>query len=123
MSTPILLIDDSPTMVMSLTRILQKAGYEVTSAVNGQEALDKLKAGLKPKLILTDLNMPVLDGLSFIREARKGGSTRFTPIVVLTTESGPAKEGEARQAGASGWLTKPAQPDELLGTLRRLVPA
>lgn len=123
MSSTILVLDDSPTMVMSLSRILQKSGYAVVTAANGKDGLDKLKSGTRPNLILTDLNMPVMDGLTFIREARKNSSTRFTPIVVLTTESMPGKRDEARSAGASGWLTKPTPPDELLATLKQLLPS
>jgi two-component system chemotaxis response regulator CheY len=119
----ILVLDDSPTMVMSLSRILKNAGYEVETAANGRDGMTKLSSGLKPALILTDLNMPQMDGISFIREARKTAATRFTPIVVLTTESGSTKRDEARAAGASGWLTKPTEPNELLSTLKQLLPA
>lgn len=118
----ILVLDDSPTMVMSLSRILSKSGYTVETAANGKDGMDKLRAGMKPALILTDLNMPVMDGLSFIKEVRRFAATRFTPIVVLTTESVTGKRDEARSAGASGWLTKPTQPDELIATLKQLMP-
>ena len=118
----ILVLDDSATMVMSLSRILKNAGYEVETAGNGKEGMTKLAAGLKPSLILTDLNMPQMDGIAFIKEARKNASTRFTPIIVLTTESGGQKRDEARVAGASAWLTKPTEPNELLSTLKQLLP-
>jgi FOG: CheY-like receiver len=119
----ILVLDDSPTMVMSLSRILSKSGYAVETAANGKEGMDKLRAGMKPNLILTDLNMPVMDGITFIKEVRKHIPTRFTPIVVLTTESVVGRQTEARSAGASGWLTKPTQPDELIKTMKQLLPA
>jgi two-component system chemotaxis response regulator CheY len=119
----ILVLDDSATMVMSLSRILKTAGYDVETASNGKEGMAKLTGGLKPSVILTDLNMPQMDGIAFIKEARKSASTRFTPIIVLTTESGTQKRDEARAAGASGWLTKPTQPNELLTTLKQLLPA
>ncbi|HEY0836973.1 MAG TPA: response regulator [Azospirillum sp.] len=119
----ILVLDDSPTMVMSLSRILSKSGYTVETAANGKDGMDKLRAGMKPNLILTDLNMPVMDGIAFIKEARRHTATRFTPIVVLTTESVAGKRDEARTAGASGWLTKPTQPEELIATLKQLLPA
>jgi two-component system chemotaxis response regulator CheY len=119
----ILVLDDSATMVMSLSRILRNAGYAVETATDGQEGMTKIAAGLKPTLILTDLNMPRMDGIAFIREARRAVATRFTPIVVLTTESGAGKRDEARVAGASGWLTKPTEPSELLSTLKQLLPA
>ena len=119
----ILILDDSATMVMSLSRILKNAGYVVETATNGKEGMTKLAAGLKPCVILTDLNMPQMDGIAFIKEARRAAATRFTPIIVLTTESGASKRDEARAAGASGWLTKPTEPNELLSTLKQLLPA
>jgi two-component system chemotaxis response regulator CheY len=122
MST-ILVLDDSPTMVMSLSRVLKNAGYAIETGANGTEGLAKLAGGLKPSVILTDLNMPGMDGIAFIKEARKNAATRFTPIIVLTTESGAHKRDEARAAGASGWLTKPTEPDELLATLKQLLPS
>ncbi len=118
----ILVLDDSPTMVMSLSRILKNAGYEVETAANGKEGMTKLASGLKPSLILTDLNMPQMDGVAFIKEARKSPATRFTPIIVLTTESSGPKREEARVAGASAWLTKPTEPNTLLSTLKQLLP-
>jgi two-component system, chemotaxis family, chemotaxis protein CheY len=101
----ILVLDDSATMVMSLSHILKGAGYDVETGMNGREGIIKLNDGVKPNVILTDLNMPELDGIGFIKEARKIASTRFTPIIVLTTESGGRKRDEARAAGASGWRT------------------
>jgi len=118
----VLVLDDSPTMVMSLSNTLKGAGYDVESAVNGRDGINKLSAGVKPALILTDLNMPELDGIGFIKEARKITSTRFTPIIVLTTEAGGRKRDEARAAGASGWLTKPAEPNQLLSVVKQLCP-
>ena len=119
----ILVLDDSPTMVMSLSRILKKAGYDVETAVDGRDGMTKLAGGMKPSLILTDINMPQMDGIAFIKEARKAASTRFTPIIVLTTESGGQKRDEARAAGASAWLTKPTEPNELLTALKQLLPS
>jgi two-component system, chemotaxis family, chemotaxis protein CheY len=118
----ILVLDDSATIIMSLSRILKNAGYQVETAVNGKEGMTKLAGGLKPNVILTDINMPQMDGITFIKEARKAASTRFTPIVVLTTESGTQKRDEARAAGASAWLTKPTEPDELILALKQLLP-
>src|ERR1035437_10589215 len=118
----ILVLDDSATMVMSLSRVLKSAGYEVETASNGKEGMAKLAGVLKPSVILTDINMPQMDGIAFIKEARKSASTRFTPIIVLTTESGGQKRDEARAAGASAWLTKPTEPNELLSALKQLLP-
>jgi two-component system chemotaxis response regulator CheY len=94
----------------------------VETAANGQEGLGKLAAGLKPNLILTDLNMPQMDGLAFIKEARKSPAARFIPILVLTTESSAEKKGEVRAAGASGWLSKPTEPNVLISALKKLLP-
>jgi two-component system chemotaxis response regulator CheY len=118
----ILVLDDSPTMVMSLSQTLKSAGYEVESGANGREGIVKLMSGLKPAIVLTDLNMPELDGISFIKEARKIPAMRATPIIVLTTEASGRKRDEARAAGASGWLTKPAEPNQLLAVVKQLCP-
>jgi two-component system chemotaxis response regulator CheY len=122
MST-ILVLDDSVTMVMSLSRILKNAGYGVESAANGKEGMAKISAGLAPSLILTDLNMPEMDGLAFIKAARQNAATKFTPIIVLTTDAGTQKRDLVRAAGASGWLTKPTEPAQLLAALKQLMPA
>ena len=118
----ILLVDDSTTMVMSLSRVLETAGYVVTSASSGRLALEKLAAGSKPGIILTDLNMPEMDGITFIKEVRQMPGGRFVPIIVITTETRAGKRDEARQAGASAWLSKPAAPGELLAALKQLAP-
>jgi two-component system chemotaxis response regulator CheY len=117
----IMLVDDSPTILMSISSILVKAGMTVETCKDGKEALDRLNGGCKPRLIITDVNMPRLDGLTFIRQARQAGH-RFVPILVLTTESEQAKRAEAKAAGATGWLVKPVDPDSLLSVIRRVVP-
>ncbi|NKE46304.1 response regulator [Roseomonas frigidaquae] len=119
----VLVLDDSATMVMSLSRILKNAGHTVDTGADGREGVAKLTGGLKPAIILTDLNMPNMDGIAFIKEARRNAATRFTPIVVLTTESSAGKREEARAAGASAWLIKPTEPNALLSTLKQLLPA
>jgi len=116
-----LLVDDSTTLLMSIEGVLRKAGWEVHTATGGQEALAKL-GSLKPDLIITDLNMPGMDGIALIREIRKRPQTRFTPILMLTTESLQAKRQEAKAAGATGWLVKPVQANALLDVVRRVVP-
>jgi two-component system, chemotaxis family, chemotaxis protein CheY len=118
----ILILDDSPVMVMNLAQILAKAGYEVTTAGNGKEGITELTNGLKPTVILTDINMPEMDGIEFIKEARKASATKFTPIIVLSGDADGRKRDEARAAGASGWLTKPPQPNQLLYVVKQLVP-
>lgn len=119
--TTILLVDDSPTILMSVSMILVKAGMTVETAKDGLEALEKLKKGLKPNLIISDVNMPRLDGVSFVQEARRNGH-RFVPILMLTTESEQSKRAEAKAAGATGWLVKPVAADKLLGVIRQVVP-
>ena len=118
----ILLIDDSRTILMSISAVLTKSGYTVETAPDGTDALAKVKAGLRPAVILTDLNMPKMDGITFIREARKGPGGRFTPILMLTTESQQTKRAEAKTAGASGWIVKPVQPNDLLAVLTQVLP-
>jgi two-component system chemotaxis response regulator CheY len=121
--TMILILDDSATMIMNLSGILTKAGYEVATAANGKEGIEQLSGGLKPSVILTDLNMPEMDGIQFIKEARKAAATKFTPIIVLSGDSDGRKRDDARSAGASGWLTKPPQPAQLLYVVKQLVAA
>ncbi|GAA2624601.1 response regulator [Dactylosporangium fulvum] len=120
--TTVMLVDDSATILMSLKSILTKAGYAVETAGHGREALDKLGGGLRPNLIISDVNMPHMDGISFTREARKSAGMRFTPILMLTTESEQTKRAEAKTAGATGWLVKPVAPDQLLGVIKQVLP-
>ena len=114
----ILLVDDSATVLLSTSSILAKAGYEVSKAASGAEALKLLQGGLVPNLVITDLNMPGMNGIEFIRSLRGLPAHKFVPILFLTTESQQAKRAEAKAAGASGWLVKPVTADELLSTIR-----
>lgn len=114
----ILLVDDSATILMSMSAILSKSGYKPEKAANAEEGLARLKAGLKPDLLITDLNMPGMNGIEFIKEVRKLPTLRFMPILFLTTESQQEKRNEAKAAGASGWLVKPAQTEQLLNTIK-----
>ncbi|MCI4412201.1 MAG: response regulator [Thiotrichales bacterium] len=115
----ILLVDDSATMLMSMSGILKQAGYTVLTANSGDAALNTLKTN-KPNLVITDLNMPGMNGIEFIKAAKSNASMRFTPFVMLTTESGASKKDEARAAGAAGWLTKPVVPAQLLQVVKQL---
>jgi two-component system chemotaxis response regulator CheY len=117
----IFLVDDSTTVLLSTGSILTKAGYQVEKASSGDEALGKLKGGLKPDLMITDLNMPGMNGIDLIKSVRQLPNFRFMPILFLTTESQQAKRMEAKAAGASGWLVKPATADELLNTIKLVV--
>lgn len=117
----ILLVDDSATILMSISSILSKAGYAVEKASNAAEGLKVFATGKKIDLLITDLNMPGMNGIEFIREVRKLPSYKFMPILFLTTESQQDKRMEAKAAGASGWLVKPATADELLNTIKLVI--
>ncbi len=117
----IMLVDDSTTLLMSMKVILEKAGYAVETATGGDLALGKLKT-MKPNLLITDLNMPGMDGITLIREVKKLPTCRFMPVLVMTTESQQSKRDEARGAGATGWLVKPVKPEELQAVLKKLLP-
>jgi len=117
MST-IMLVDDSATILLSISNILTKAGYTVEKAANAAEGLGKFKSGVKIDLLITDLNMPGMNGIEFIKEVRTLPNYKFMPILFLTTESQQAKRMEAKAAGASGWLVKPATADELINTIK-----
>jgi two-component system chemotaxis response regulator CheY len=114
----ILLVDDSATILLSITNILTKAGYAVEKAANAELGLAKFKGGTKIDLLISDLNMPGMNGIDFIKEVRKLPGYKFMPILFLTTESQQAKRAEAKAAGASGWLVKPATADDLLNTIK-----
>jgi len=118
--TTIFLVDDSATILMSLKATLEIAGFKVETAGDGEQALAKIKSGLKPDLIVTDINMPKMDGIELIRQVRK--LLRFTPILTLTTESQQAKRDEAKKLGASGWMVKPVSGTDLLKVIRQVLP-
>jgi len=113
-----MLVDDSATILLSISSILGKAGYAVEKAANAELALNKFNAGVKVDLLITDLNMPGMNGIELIREVRKLPAYKFVPILFLTTESQQARKMEAKAAGASGWIVKPATADELLNTIK-----
>ena len=120
MST-IMLVDDSATILLSISNILTKAGYTVEKASNAADGLAKFKTGVKVDLLITDLNMPGMNGIEFIKAVRTLPNYKFMPSRCLTTESQQAKRLEAKAAGASGWLVKPATADELLGTIKLVI--
>jgi two-component system chemotaxis response regulator CheY len=122
MAITILIVDDSATMIMSLKSALSIGGFQVETANNGQAALDKLKAGLKPDLILTDINMPVMGGLELIRNVRTLPGCRFFPILTLTTESEASKRTEGKRLGATGWLVKPIAGNDLIKVIKQVLP-
>ncbi|ACR32310.1 response regulator [Burkholderia glumae] len=123
MSKSILLVDDSVTMLMSLRGSLEMAGgLSVETASDGVQALKRLRSGPRPDLIITDINMPNMDGLELIRQARQLPGLRFTPLLVLTTESQQARRDEAKALGATGWLVKPVATAALLQVIKQVLP-
>lgn len=121
MTTRILTVDDSRTMRDMVTFTLRGAGYEVLEAVDGSNALAVLAQG-KVDCIITDLNMPVMDGLQLIARVRADPRHKTTPILMLTTEADGAKKAAGREAGATGWLVKPFDPEKLIQTVRKVCP-
>ena len=109
MARKILIVDDSLTMLMSLKTTLSMNGFDVETANNGKAALEKLKNGVKPNLIITDINMPEMGGLELIGKIRALPGFRFTPILTLTTESEITKRDEGKRQGATGWLASQTQ--------------
>lgn len=118
--TSILAVDDSPSMRQMVSHTLESAGYEVFMACDGVEAL-KIAADTCVNLVLTDVNMPNMDGITLVRELRKLASYKYKPILVLTTESSTEKKMEGKAAGATGWIVKPFDPARLLSTLRKVL--
>ncbi|MAY41232.1 MULTISPECIES: response regulator [unclassified Neptuniibacter] len=116
----ILVVDDSASLRNMVTFTLKQEGYQVVEATNGQEALGKAKTA-RFDLVLTDVNMPIMDGITLCAELRKLPAFKFTPILVLTTESSPEMKQRGKGAGATGWLVKPFNPEKLLSTIKRVV--
>jgi two-component system chemotaxis response regulator CheY len=121
MSKRVLTVDDSKTMLQMLQFALKQGGYDVIQGENGQEGLDLLDAN-EVDVIITDINMPVMDGITFIKELRKKPQNKATPVLILTTESSQAKKQEGRAAGATGWIVKPFDPGKLLEVIRKVSP-
>ncbi len=122
MSTRILAIDDSRTIRNLLTMTLEKAGFEVTTAVDGVDGVSKFQED-HADLVITDVNMPNKDGFGVIEDIRGGDVNRGVPVLVLTTESGAALKERARKAGATGWIVKPFDDEALVSVIRRLTGA
>jgi two-component system chemotaxis response regulator CheY len=121
MAKKILVVDDSETVRQVLQLTLSNAGFSVIEAIDGFDALDKLAATKPVDMVITDLNMPKIDGLQLIKKIREEGQYRFTPIVMLTTESSEEKKREGREAGASGWIVKPFKPEQLLKVVKMVL--
>ncbi len=120
MPKTIMIVDDSASLRQVVKMTLKKAGYEVLEAKDGQDALNKL-AGKKVHLIISDLNMPVMDGITFIKELKKSPTHKFIPVMMLTTESQKSKMMEGKAAGAKAWLIKPFKPEQLMAAIDKLI--
>lgn len=119
MSKTIMTVDDSASVRQMVSFTLKNAGYGVIEAADGKDALGKLKG--KVDMIVTDLNMPNMDGIELIRNVRANPGYKFIPIVMLTTESQAARKQEGKLAGATGWIVKPFKPDQLLAIVQKVL--
>jgi two-component system, chemotaxis family, chemotaxis protein CheY len=115
-----LIVDDSASMRQLVSFTIQGAGHAVLVAENGKDAISKLK-DQKVDFVITDLNMPDMDGIALIRELRKAPAHQFVPIIMLTTETQETKKQEGKQAGASGWIVKPFSPAQLMEVVRKFI--
>ena len=122
MAKTILIVDDSASLRQVVNIALASAGYEVIEACDGVDALTKLD-GRKIHLIISDVNMPNMDGITLVKEIKQKPDYKFTPIIMLTTELTEQKKQEGQAAGAKAWVVKPFKPDVLLGAVRKLCPA
>lgn len=120
MAKTILVVDDSASLRQVVAITLKNAGYDIIEAVDGRDALAKLD-GRKIHLIVSDVNMPNLDGIGFAQEAKKLANYRFTPIIMLTTESSAGKKQAGQAAGVRAWMVKPFQPAQMLAAVNKLI--
>ena len=120
MSKCVMIVDDSSSVRTVVSIALRGAGYEVLEACDGSDALGKL-GSKKIHLIISDVNMPVMDGLTFLKELKKQAAYKFTPVMMLTTESAAEKVAVGKAEGARAWMTKPFQPEQMLSAVQKLV--
>jgi len=120
MSKTIMIIDDSASLRLVVSIALSEAGYDVLEAMDGKDALSKLH-GQKVHLMISDVNMPNMDGISFLKAVRQLPDYKFTPIIMLTTEAGEDKKREGQAAGARAWVVKPFKPEVLLSAVAKLI--
>ena len=116
----ILIVDDSESIRLVVSLGLKEAGYNVVAGINGQDGLRLLEEN-KVDLIISDLNMPIMDGITFLKEVRKHDRYKFLPLLSLTTESQESKKIEAKQAGATGWIIKPFVKEKLLAVVKKVI--
>ncbi len=120
MAKTILIVDDSSSVRQVVGITLRGAGYEVVEGCDGKDGLSKLD-GRKIHLIVSDVNMPNMDGISFVKQVKTLASYRFTPVIMLTTESADEKKREGQAAGAKAWVVKPFKPEVLLNAVQKLI--
>jgi len=120
MKKKIMIVDDSASVRQMVSNTLTDGGYDVVEATDGQNALETFKQA-PADLVISDLNMPVMDGIELVRQLRGLPGYRFLPIIMLTTESQDAKKQEGRAAGASGWLVKPFKPEQILSVVKMVL--
>jgi two-component system chemotaxis response regulator CheY len=119
MAKLIMVVDDSASMRRVVGIALKTAGYDVIEGVDGKDALAKL-TGQKVHMIISDVNMPVMDGIAFLKAVKQMPTYKFTPVIMLTTESAEEKKREGQAAGARAWVVKPFQPEQLVNAVQRL---
>ncbi|AFL75933.1 response regulator [Thiocystis violascens] len=120
MSKTVMIVDDSASIRQVVAIALKGAGYDVVDACDGQDALAKLD-GRKIHLVISDVNMPNLDGISFVKQLKANPAYKFTPVIMLTTESTAEKKLKGQEAGAKAWIVKPFQPQQMLSAVAKLV--
>jgi two-component system chemotaxis response regulator CheY len=120
MGKRIMTVDDSASVRQMVAFTLKEAGYEVVEAVDGKDALTKLQAS-QVHMVITDLNMPNLDGIGLIKGVRANAAYKFIPIIMLTTESQDTKKQEGKSAGATGWIVKPFKPEQLITVIKKVL--
>ena len=120
MAKTVLIVDDSASIRQVVGIALKGAGYDVIEATDGQNALDKL-TGQRVHLIISDVNMPVMDGITFLKQVKTRPEYKFTPVIMLTTESAEGKKAQGQAAGAKAWVVKPFQPQQMLAAVSKLI--
>lgn len=120
MAKTIMIVDDSATLRQVVSIALKGAGYDVIEGCDGKDALNKL-TGQKVHLIISDVNMPNMDGFTFVTEVKKLPAYKFTPIIMLTTEAGEDKKAAGQAAGAKAWVVKPFRPEQMLAAVSKLI--
>ena len=120
MAKTVMIVDDSASLRQVVRMALSGAGYEVIEASDGQEALERLN-GHKVHLVVSDVNMPRMDGITFVKTLKQRPEYRFLPVIMLTTEAGEARKDEGRAAGAKAWMVKPFQPAQMLAAVSKLL--